>query len=163
MAEHVGPPRIHRDPGPRYFEDFERGMLVTTRGRTIEASDLSAFAGLVGNHYPIHIDEELGRSGRFGARLAHGSFVLSVAIGLFEQAGAFGDAVVAMLEMTDVQASAPVIPGDTIHAEVEVAVAPRQRAGRHGALDLSYQVLNQRGEAAMRFRQVVLVRKRMAT
>lgn len=154
-----GRPAVFRDPPQRVFEDFEAGATVKTRGRTIDASDLIAFAGLVGNYYPIHIDEELGRSGRFGSRVAHGSLVLSIAIGLFEQTGAFGDAVVAMLEMTDVRATAPVVPGDTIHAKVEVVVAAEQRGGAHGTLDLEYSVINQRGEGVLGFRQTVLVRR----
>ncbi len=154
-----GRPATFRDPPQRGFEDFEAGATVRTRGRTVDNSDLIAFAGLVGNYYPIHIDEELGRSGRFGSRLAHGSLVLSIAIGLFEQTGTFGDAVVAMLEMTGVRATAPVLPGDTIHAEVEAVVPPDQRGGAHGTLDLEYSVINQRGEGVLSFRQTVLVRR----
>lgn len=152
--------RTFRDPQQRFFDDFEAGTVVRTRRRTIDAADLSRFAGLVGNYYPLHIDEELGRQTRFGARLTHGSFVLSLAIGLFEQTGVFGDAVVAMLEMNRIRALAPVLPGDTIGVVVTIDVPPQEEGKAHGVLALDYAVINHRDEEAMRFEQRVLVRRR---
>src|ERR1700722_4704995 len=82
--------RIFIDPAERYFEDFCQGDVVITRGRTVEAADFAAFAGLVGNYYPLHIDHEYGRKTRLGSRVAHGSFTLSLAIGLVGMTGYLG-------------------------------------------------------------------------
>ena len=56
----------------RAFEDFALGEIVVTDGRTIDVSDISAFAGLTGDFYPLHVDEEYARKTPFGGRIAHG-------------------------------------------------------------------------------------------
>ena len=48
-------------------------------------SDVSLFAGLVGDHNPLHVDEEFSKKSIFGRRVAHGPLVLSTAIGLMSQ------------------------------------------------------------------------------
>ena len=70
------------DPPDRTFEDFALGDVIETRGRTLDAADFTAFAGLTGDHYPLHIDEEFCKGTRFGARIAHGPLTQSIAIGL---------------------------------------------------------------------------------
>jgi 3-hydroxybutyryl-CoA dehydratase len=56
--------RVFRDPPERALEDFAVGDVILTRGRTVEASDLIAFAGLTGDHYPLHTAERPPRAGR---------------------------------------------------------------------------------------------------
>ena len=68
-----------------YLEDFELNATRRTRGRTIGEADVSLFAGLVGDHNPLHVDEEFSRQSIFGSRVAHGPLVLSTAIGLMSQ------------------------------------------------------------------------------
>ena len=40
-----------------YLEEFEIGKTLTTRGRTVGEGDISVFAGLVGDHNPLHVDD----------------------------------------------------------------------------------------------------------
>ena len=40
-------------------------------GRTIDIGDISNFAQLTGDYYPLHIDEEAGKAGRFGRLLQY--------------------------------------------------------------------------------------------
>ena len=68
-----------------YLEDFEINVPQRTRGRTIGEGDVSLFAGLVGDHNPLHVDEEFCKNTMFGGRVAHGPLVLSTAIGLMSQ------------------------------------------------------------------------------
>ena len=48
--------RIFQDPANKFFEDFEAGDIVRTRGRTVDVGDLTLFAGLTGDHYQLHTD-----------------------------------------------------------------------------------------------------------
>jgi len=155
-------PREFRDPEAKYFEDFELGDVIVTRGRTLDAADFHTFAGLVGNYYPLHIDEEAGRETRFGARVGHGSLTLSLAIGLVGMSGYLGDAVVAQLEIQDVRATAPVRPGDTLHVIGTVTECEVSDGSRHGRLAIRYSTVNQDGEGVMSFEQKMLVRRRPA-
>jgi MaoC like domain len=64
--------RTWHDPQGRFFEDFAVGDRVVTRGRTVDIGDIATFAGLTGDHYPLHTDQEFAKTTRFETRIAHG-------------------------------------------------------------------------------------------
>jgi acyl dehydratase len=142
------------------LEDFTIGQLLITRGRTIEAADLTAFAGLTGDHYPLHTDEEYAKRTRFGTRIAHGPLTFSIAVGLVGMSGFYGDAIVALIEVVSLRALKPVIPGDTVHVSAEVLEVRDATNPKYGELHVGYSVRNQRNEEVMAFRQVMLARRR---
>lgn len=142
------------------MEDFTIGELLITRGRTIEAADLTAFAGLTGDHYPLHTDEEYAKRTRFGTRIAHGPLTFSIAVGLVGMSGFYGDAIVALIEVVSLRALKPVIPGDTVHVSAEVLEVRDATNPKYGELHVGYSVRNQRNEEVMAFRQVMLARRR---
>ncbi|MFE2938123.1 MaoC family dehydratase [Streptomyces sp. NPDC059255] len=144
----------------QYFEDFAVGDTVLSPGRTVDITDISAFAGLTGDHYPLHVNEEYGRGTRFGGRIAHGPLTFALAVGQIALTGFLGDAVVAFLECQGLRALAPVRPGDTIRARAEVAATEPGSRPTHGTLRLDYTVLNQKDEDVMTFRMVLLARRR---
>lgn len=152
--------RTFEDPEERYFEDFELGDVVETRGRTVDAADFAVFAGLTGDHYPLHIDEEFCKGTRFGARIAHGPLTQSIAIGLVGMTGYYGNGIVALLELRSLKALAPVFAGDTIHVRAEVIGHDEGESARFGQLTVSYSVRNQKDEEVMVFEQVMLSRRR---
>src|SRR3954469_13743287 len=98
-------------------EDFVIGTRVTTRGRTIGEADVNLFAGLVGDWTPIHVDEEYSKKQHFGTRIAHGTLVMSTAIGLFSQMGLLDEGVIALLNL-NFDSKGAVKLGDTILAHV---------------------------------------------
>lgn len=148
-----------KDPAEKCFDDFTIGERVLTRGRTIDIGDISLFAGLTGDHYPLHTDEEFCKSTRFGRRIAHGPFTFSVAVGLVGGSGFYGDAIVALLEVQEIRALAPVFADDTIKVRAEVIHMESERSPKYGTLHVRYSVLNQRGDEVMTFVQVMLARR----
>lgn len=144
----------------QYFEDFAVGDEVMSPGRTVDVSDISLFAGLTGDHYPLHVNEEYGKNTRFGGRIAHGPLTFSLAVGQIALSGFLGNAIVAFLECQDMRALAPVYPGDTIRVRTVVAAAEAGRKPAYGTLRLDYTVINDKDEAVMRFRMVLLARRR---
>jgi 3-hydroxybutyryl-CoA dehydratase len=144
----------------QYFEDFAVGDAVVSPGRTVDAGDISTFAGLTGDHYPLHVDEEYGKNTRFGGRIAHGPLTFSLAVGLVSLSGFLGDAIVAFLECLQMRALAPVYPGNTIRVRVVVAAAETSSKPKYGTLRLDYTVINEKDEDVMRFRMVLLARRR---
>jgi acyl dehydratase len=155
--------RIWKDPSERTFDDFSVGDVCITRGRTVDVGDLTVFAGLTGDHYPLHIDEEFAGSTRFGSRIAHGPLTFAIAVGLVGMSGFYGDAIVALLEIRSLRATRPVLPGDTIHVEAEVtACEVDEERPRNGTLHVEYSVRNQRDEEVMRFLQIMLARRALA-
>jgi 3-hydroxybutyryl-CoA dehydratase len=141
------------------FDDFAVGDEVLTAGRTVDIGDITTFAGLTGDHYPLHTDEEYCRATRFGGRIAHGPLTYGFAVGLVALSGFLGDAIVAFLECQALRALAPVRPGDTIRVRAVVAEAEPSRKPQHGTLRIDYTVINQKDEEVMRFRMVLLARR----
>ena len=90
--------RSFTDPQPKWFEDFEPGDTMTTRGRTVDIGDITTFAGLTGDHYQLHTDGAFMENSRFGQRIAHGPLTFSIAVGLIGLSGFYGDAIVALIE-----------------------------------------------------------------
>ncbi|MDQ1485287.1 MAG: 3-hydroxybutyryl-CoA dehydratase [Actinomycetota bacterium] len=125
----------------RSFEDFKVGQTVSTRGRTVEQSDVNAFAGLTWDFYPLHTDELYAQSTRFGRRILHGPLVYAMAVGLMP-IDFFGDAIVAFLGVKDLRHLAPVYPGDTIQVRATVQEANAKGQGG-GVVSIEYVVLNQ--------------------
>ena len=142
-----------------YLEDFEINRTRRTLGRTVNESDVSLFAGLVGDYNPLHVDEEFSRQSIFGGRVAHGPLVLSSAIGLMSQMNWIDGTAMGLLGVTW-EFQAPVRPGDTISANVTPLEArPSDTAGR-GILRLGFEVLNQREEVVQKGSIVLLMQRR---
>ena len=155
--------RVVVDPPNRCFEDFASGDVVETRGRTVDVGDLTTFAGLTGDHYPLHTDAAFAGTTRFGERIAHGPLTFAIAVGLVGMSNFYGDAIVALVEVTGLRALAPVRAGDTVRVRAEVVACEVDDARpRYGTLRVRYAVLNQRDEHVMEFVQSMLARRRDA-
>jgi acyl dehydratase len=139
-----------------YYEDFEIGKVMRTRGRTIGEADITAFAGLVGDWTPIHVDENFARTTAFGSRIAHGTLTLSIAVGLMAQLNLFDGTVIGLVEMTW-SFFDPVRIGDTVYADI-TALAKRttSKPGR-GIIKLEIAVVNQSAVAVCRGIHEVMV------
>lgn len=125
-----------------YYEEFEVGMRMVTRGRTVSESDLVQFAGLTGDFNPMHTDAEYMKNSLFGQRVAHGMLSLSYAIGQAYQLGILERTVLAFREL-EMKFSAPVFIGDTIHAELTVAEKTDARRLGGGMVRLEMRIVNQ--------------------
>jgi len=84
---------------------------------TITDETIRAFADLTGDHNPVHLDDAYAATTRFGRRIAHGM----IAAGLISAtlANDLPGPGTVYLGQT-LQFRAPVFPGDTITATVEV-------------------------------------------
>ena len=152
--------RIWNDPQEKYYDDFVLGDTVITRGRTLDVGDLSAFAGLTGDHYPLHVDEEFCKSTRYGTRIAHGPLTFAIAVGLVGMSGFYGNAITALVEVRSLRALKPVIPGDTVKVHAQVMELTAGDNPKYGTLHVNYSVRNQRGDEVMSFLQIMLARRR---
>lgn len=61
----------------RWFEEFSLDEFASVT-KTVTEFDVIAFAGLSGDHNPIHLDEAYARRSRFGTRIAHGMLSASL-------------------------------------------------------------------------------------
>jgi len=144
--------------GQLYFDDFKLGDRFRSPGHTLGEAHFLLFAGLTGDNHPIHYDEDYARRSRFGARVAHGLLVMAMsALGASAYAQRLEASMIAFVEQ-GCRFRKPVLLGDTVHAEFEVAGL--ERKGENGVLRLRITLLNQRGEEVLEGHHVYLLRCR---
>lgn len=101
------------------FADITPGARYASRGRTLTEADHSLFMMLSGDWDPIHSDEEYARTTPAGRRLMHGTFGITLAMGMQSGAVAFADPIVGALSLKEWTFRKPLSIGDTVHVEVE--------------------------------------------
>ena len=140
-----------------YFGDYEIGHTYTTLGRTITDADVVLHAGQIGDLYPHHLDEEWSKQGPFGARVAHGTLVFSIASGLIAHEV---NPVSFSYGYDRVRFIRPVFIGDTISVVVEVTeTRDDPKRPDHGFVHEQATVLNQHGETVAAFTHIALVER----
>ncbi|MYD10154.1 MAG: dehydratase [Chloroflexi bacterium] len=144
--------------GPRglYFEEFEVGVTMRTRGRTITETDLVQFAALTGDYNPMHTDAEYSRGAFMGQRVAHGMLTISYAVGQAYQLGILERTVLGFRGL-EMKFSSPVYIGDTIHAELKVAETRAARRLGGGVVALDIRILKQDGAVVQKGRLSLLM------
>lgn len=141
-----------------FFEDYEIDSLRETVGRTITETDVVLHAGQTGDFYPHHMDAEWCKSQSFGQRIAHGTLVFSVGVGL--TAGEINPRAMSY-GYDRLRFIRPVFLNDTIRARVSTR-EKRDDAKRktHGVVVEALEVINQRGETVLVADHLLLVERR---
>ena len=143
---------------PLFFEDYSAGSVRRTLGRTITEADVVIHAGQTGDFYPHHMDAEWCRTQPFEQRIAHGTLIFSVAVGMTAgnvnpEAFSYGYDRLRFIK--------PVFIGDTLTVSVTVKEkrdSPKSPA--HGIVVELCQVFNQRGEAVLACEHLLMVKRR---
>ena len=117
--------------------------------KTIEQTDIDAFAGVTGDHNPVHVDEEFAKTTRFGRRIAHGMLTASLISSVLANKLPGEGSV--YLGQT-LQFVAPVFPGDEVTARVTVKQVREDKP----ILKLETICVNQRNEIVIRGEATVL-------
>ncbi len=119
--------------------------------RTIEQTDIDAFASVTGDHNPVHVDEEFAKTTRFGKRIAHGMLTASlISAVLANKLPGEGSVYLGQT----LKFVAPVFPGDEITARVTVKEIREDKP----ILKLETICVNQRDEVVIRGEATVLKR-----
>jgi acyl dehydratase len=141
-----------------FFEEFEIGSVRATSGRTITETDVVLHAGQTGDFYPHHMDAEWCSKQPFGRRMAHGTLIFSVAVGM--TAGEINPRAMSY-GYDRLRFVKPVFLDDTItvRAEIQDAVDDGKRAG-YGMVVEAVTVRNQHGDVVLVCDHLLLVEKR---
>lgn len=131
-----------------YWQDLEPGMRFRTFRRTVTETDLVVFIGATGMLETIFIDAAW-EDGAITGRPVPGALTYALIEGLLLQ-GMIQGTGLAMLELHQ-RIHAPVMVGDSVHAEVEVlSVRPTSKPGR-AVVASRIDVYNQHGKAVMTY------------
>jgi acyl dehydratase len=141
----------------KYFEEFELDHSRKTMGRTITETDIVLHAGQTGDFFPHHMDEEWCKTQPFKKRIAHGTLVFSIAVGLTAD-------VINEVAMTygyeRLRFTRPVFIGDTIHVEVKIKNKTDHKKPGFGLVIEGVETYNQHRELVMVCEHILLVEKR---
>jgi len=132
------------------------GFAYETWGRTIGESDLLLHAGQTGDNFPIHVDAEAAGKSPYGQRIAHGTLVLSIALGLKTDPDP-SKGVRISYGYDRVRFVRPVFIGDTISVKVEVTRSEMDptRQGTRRVVE-TMNTVNQRGETVLVLDHILL-------
>lgn len=120
--------------------------------KTISEHDVYAYAGIIGDINPVHINEEYAKQTRFGGRIAHGMLTASFFSTIVGMLVPGADAI--YLGQT-CKFLLPVKIGDTITATAEVTkIVPEKRIAY-----MRTTVLNQKGEMVIDGEATVMATK----
>jgi acyl dehydratase len=144
-----------------YFEDYEVGSSSVSHGRTITEADIVLHAGQTGDFYPHHMDAEFCKTQPFKERIAHGTLILSVAVGML--AGEINEAAMSY-GYDGIRFIKPVLIGDTItaHASIEEKREYKKNPTEYGLIDEKVEVRNQRGDLVLALTHIYLVHKKLS-
>lgn len=142
----------------RFFEDVEVGESRQTFGRTITETDFVVHAGHTGDFFPHHMDAEWCRTQEIGQRIAHGTMIFSIGIGLTAttinpQAMSYGYDRLRFVR--------PVFIGDTITTFTRISdKRDHPKRSAHGVVTEDVDIRNQRGETVLACQHLYLIARR---
>src|SRR3989338_11004754 len=129
------------------FEEHRVGATYRTLARTVSETDIVTFVNLCGFTEPLFMDMEyVARESVFKRRAAPGALTFALAEGLIIQTGLIHGTGMAYLG-GEVRVVAPVLEGDTLSVEVEVADKRETKKTDRGVVTYRHRGVNQRGEA----------------
>jgi acyl dehydratase len=139
-----------------FFDGYELGSKRITLGRTITETDFIVHAGHTGDFFPHHMDAEWCKTQPFKQRIAHGTMIFSIGIGLTASEinpEAFSKGYDRLRFVK------PVFIGDTIHAEVSISEKSGSNKGGYGTVTEHVEIINQKGEVVLVCDHILLVKE----
>ncbi|NOU96802.1 dehydratase [Paenibacillus sp. LMG 31456] len=140
-----------------FFEQYELGSARDSFGRTITETDIVMHAGQTGDFYPHHMDAEWCKEQDFGQRIAHGTLIFSVAVGMTAtevnpEAFSYGYDRLRFVK--------PVFIGDTIKVRASIhEKKDHPKRLEFGIVSERCEVFNQLGETVLVCDHLLMVRK----
>ena len=139
-----------------FFESLQLNSVRQTTGRTITETDIVIHAGQTGDFFPHHMDAEWCKTQPFKQRMAHGTLVFSLAVGL--TATAINE-VAMTYGYEHLRFIKPVFIGDTIKVKVTIKEKKDHKKPDYGLVTESIEAFNQHNEIVMICEHILLVEK----
>jgi acyl dehydratase len=142
----------------QFFEDYLIGFTRRSFGRTITEADVVMHAGQTGDFFPHHMDAEWCATQDFKQRIAHGTLILSVGIGMTAttinpRSMSYGYDRVRFIR--------PVFIADTITVTAKITEKrdhPKRKS--HGIVVEAVEITNQRAETVLACEHLYLVERK---
>ena len=141
----------------KYYEDFALNETRQTSTRTISAEDIDFHAKESGDFFPHHMDEAWCNTQPFKHRIAHGTLIFTVAVGLTadqinEVSMTYGYDRLRFIK--------PVFINDSIQVTVTIKDKKDHKKPGYGIVTELVECFNQEGELVMVCEHLLLVNKK---
>ena len=140
------------------YDDIVEGMSWETGGITVTEAQILAFAGLSGDFYDIHVDDDYARSLGYPSRVAHGILGLALTDGLKNRSQVVLAAIVSLGWRW--KFTGPILPGDRISATIKVVSKRPTRHADRGIVTLAFDLRNQHGKTVQEGENDMMVHRR---
>jgi acyl dehydratase len=141
----------------KFFEDFEPDEGRITAKRTITGADIDLHAAESGDYFPHHMDAEWCKTQPFKKRMAHGTLVLTIAIGLTAD-------LINEVSMTygfdRIRFVNPVFIDDTIYVVTRIKEKKDHKKPGFGLVIEQVETFNQDNQLVMACEHIYLVEKK---
>jgi acyl dehydratase len=141
----------------KFFEQFELNEGRITGKRMITGAEIDLHAAESGDYFPHHMDAEWCKTQPFKKRMAHGTLVLTIAIGLTAD-------VINEVSMTygfdRIRFVKPVFIDDTIYVVTKIKEKKDHKRPGFGLITEQVETFNQNNELVMACEHIYLAEKR---
>lgn len=141
-----------------FYDDVNVDQEWESLARTVTQTDIVNFAGVSGDHNPIHMDHEFAKTTPFRQVVAQGLLVLGMASGLGMMAPPMR--TLAFIGIQDWRFKEPVFIGDTIRVRSKVLKKEERSRGRRGIITWQRQIFNQENKIVQEGITVTMVEGR---
>ena len=141
-----------------YYEDYQLGSERITFGRTITETDFVVHAGHTGDFFPHHMDAEFAKTLPGGQRIAHGTMIFAIGVGL---TATLINPVAFSYGYDRLRFVRPVHIGDTIRTRVTISSKEDDpKRANMGRITERCEVLNQQDEVVLACDHILLVKRK---
>ncbi|MCW5964454.1 MAG: MaoC family dehydratase N-terminal domain-containing protein [Bryobacterales bacterium] len=141
-----------------FYEDAPVGLVFETDGMTVTETHIVQFAGLSGDFFPLHMDDDYARELGFPRRVAHGLLGLILLDGLKNRAEHRFASVASLSWHWNFRK--PLYAGDRITGRLAITDKRLTRNPARGILTLSLELRNREGEILQDGTNLLMVRTR---
>ncbi|KEO74291.1 MaoC family dehydratase [Anditalea andensis] len=141
----------------KYFEEIKLEENRITLGRTITETDIVIHAGQSGDFFPHHMDEEWCKTQPFKKRIAHGTLIFTIAVGMTAQ---LINEVAMTYGYERLRFTKPVFIGDTIKVKVSIKEKKDHKKPNYGLVTELVEVFNQHEELVMLCEHILMVERK---
>ena len=134
------------------MDALELGMCESFT-KTVAEADVYAFAGITGDFYGVHVDEEFAKKTRFGTRIAHGALLVGFISTVMAKMSSKIPPPGGVSYRYEVTFRGPVKFGDTVTTSLKVI----EKIPEKREIILQASSTNQRGEIVLDGRTVLKV------
>ena len=130
--------------GNRGLEAVEIGLQESFT-KTVSESDAVLFAGITGDLYPLHVDEEFAKTTRFKTRIVHGALLVGFISTVMAKINGHLPPPGGVSTRYDIRFVGPVMFGDTITTTLTVC----EKVPEKNQLILEASCTNQKGDTVL--------------